>query len=175
MPGKRICCSQFWLRKVHSLAGFLFLGYFLCIHVRTIEVYQSEVVKVLFLYLPLAFHSVYGLFITYESRPNLFRYFWIRNWMYFGQRLTGVFLVPFILLHLGALKWGASYTAASWYYPLWYAGLLAAILHLANGIFGTAIDWGLTVGPHSQRVFVGVCFAAFFILSAYGLYTLSHF
>ncbi len=39
-----------------------------------------------------------------------------------------------------------------------------AVFHLANGIFGTCIDWGITIGPHSQRVFVGVSFLAFLVL-----------
>jgi succinate dehydrogenase / fumarate reductase cytochrome b subunit len=164
--------TQFWLRKLHSLTGFLFLGYFVCLHVRMVDAYQSQVFRILFLYVPLLFHSLYGIYITYESNPNLFRYSWVRNWMYFGQRGTGLFLVPFILLHMGAMNWGAAYGDAGWFMIVWYAGVLAAIFHLANGIFGAAIDWGVTVGPHSQRVFVGVSFAAFFILSAYGIYTL---
>lgn len=175
MPGGRACCTQFWLRKLHSLTGFLFLGYFLCIHVRDVSTYQSDLFRVLFLFLPLLFHGIYGLYIVYESDPNLLRYPWTRNWMYFGQRVTGLFLVPFLVLHLGAVRWGAGYADAAWYTAVWYAGLLTAVFHLANGVFGTVIDWGVTVGPHSQKVFVGVSFAAFFLLSAYGLYTLYHF
>ncbi|GAB4260988.1 MAG: succinate dehydrogenase cytochrome b558 subunit [Deferrisomatales bacterium] len=173
MTGSRVACTQFWLRKLHSITGFLFLGYFLCIHVRDVGTYDSPVLRVLFLYLPLLFHGVYGLYIVYESAPNGLRYPWIRNWMYLGQRISGVLLVPFLLLHLGAVKWDAAYAEAAWYVAVWYAGLLLAVFHLANGVFGTAIDWGITVGPHSQRVFVGVSFAAFFILSAYGLATLA--
>jgi len=175
MSGSRVCCTQFWLRKLHSLTGFLFLGYFLCLHVRGMGVWSTTAHRLLLLYLPLLFHGLYGLFITYESRPNLLRYGWVRNWMYFGQRATGVFLVVFIPLHLGDLLGGAAYGGAAWYRWVWTAGLLAAVFHLANGIFGTAIDWGITVGPHSQRVFVGVSFAAFAVLAAYGLYTLSLF
>lgn len=175
MSGKRVCCTQFWLRKLHSLTGFLFLGYFLCLHVRGESVYVETTYKVLFLYLPLLFHGLYGLYITYESGPNLLRYSWVRNWMYFGQRATGLFLLLFIPLHLGDLFGGAGYGGAAWYTAVWYAGVLAAVFHLANGLFGTVIDWGITVGPHSQRVFVGLSFAAFLLLSAYGLYTLSLF
>lgn len=175
MSGNKVCCTQFWLRKLHSLTGFLFLGYFLCLHVRGEGAWSGTAHRALFLYLPLVFHGLYGLYITYESRPNLFRYSWVRNWMYFGQRATGIFLLVFIPLHLGAMYAGAAYEGAAWYRAVWYAGLLAAVFHLANGIFGTVIDWGITVGPHSQRVFVGVSFAAFALLSFYGLYTLSQF
>ncbi|MHB8765976.1 MAG: succinate dehydrogenase/fumarate reductase transmembrane subunit [Deferrisomatales bacterium] len=170
-----VCCTQFWLRKLHSLTGFVFLGYFVCLHVRGGFPYASPVLKSLFLWAPLVFHGGYGAYITYESLPNLWRYPWVRNWMYFGQRATGLYLIPFLLLHLGAVRWGAGYAEAGWYTAVWYAGVLAAVFHLANGLFGTLIDWGVTAGPHSQKVFVGVSFAAFLILSAYGLYTLAQF
>ncbi len=175
MTQGKVASAQFWLRKLHSLTGFVFLGYFLCLHVRGEGAYASLVLRVLFLYLPLLYHGLYGLYITYESQPNVVRYPWLRNWMYLGQRITGIVLVPFILIHMGAMTWGMGYADAGWYMALWYAGLVAAVFHLANGIFGTVIDWGITVGPHSQRVFVGVSFAAFAILAAYGLYTLSQF
>ena len=167
-----IRCTQFWLRKLHSLTGFVFLGYFLCLHVRGEPAYTGFSSRALFLFLPLVFHGAYGLYITFESRPNPFRYGWVRNWMYFGQRATGVFLVPFLALHLGAVRWSLGYADSGWYRGVWYAGVLGAVFHLANGIFGTTIDWGVSVGPQSQRVMVGLSFLAFLLLSAYGLYTL---
>ena len=174
MSDARACCSQFWLRKLHSLTGFLFLGYFLCLHVRESGAsYGSTALRVLFLYLPLLFHGLYGCYIAWEARTNLVRYPWVRNGMYAAQRLTGLVLVPFVLLHLGAVLWGAGYADAGWFLAVWYAGLVLAVFHLANGLFGTCIDWGITVGPHSQRVLVGVSFLAFFVLSAYGVYTLA--
>ncbi len=174
MSHGKVCCTQFWMRKLHSLTGFLFLGYFLCLHVRGEGAYESPLARVVGLYLPLLYHGLYGLYITYEAQPNALRYPWIRNGMYLGQRITGLFLVPFIALHVGAMG-GAAYADAGWYMALWTAGVLAAVFHLANGVFGTLIDWGITVGPHSQRVSVGVSFAAFLVLSFYGLYTLSGF
>ncbi len=169
----KVASTQFWLRKLHSLTGFAFLGYFLCLHVRGHGAYGSPLLRILFLFLPLLFHGLYGLYITYEAQPNNGSYPWVRNWMYLGQRITGVLLIPFVLVHMGAMNWGADYVDAGWYLAVWYVGLVAAVFHLANGIFGTMIDWGVSVGPHSQRVFVGVSFAAFFVLTAYGVYTLS--
>lgn len=175
MAAGKSCCTQFWLRKLHSATGFLFLGYFLCLHVRTQNSYQGVLARVLLLYLPLLFHLVYGLYITYEARPNGVRYAWVRNHMYLAQRVTGAALVAFVPIHLGAVKWGASYADAGWHRAVWYVGLVSAVFHLSNGLFGTAVDWGVTVGPHSQRVMVGVSFVAFFVLAGYGLYTLASF
>ncbi len=171
MLGNRACCTQFWLRKLHSFTGFLFLGYFLCLHVRGEGAYETPLFRVLFLWAPLVFHGLYGLYICYESQPNLLRYGgYVRNWMYVLQRATGIVLVPFLLAHVGSEVWG--WSLGGWYPVLWYAGVVTAVFHLANGIFGTCIDWGITIGPHSQRVFVGVSFLAFLVLCSYGLYTL---
>ncbi|MBI5440440.1 MAG: hypothetical protein HY900_04430 [Deltaproteobacteria bacterium] len=170
-----VCCTQFWLRKLHSLTGFLFLGYFVCYHLRGAAAYRIPELRYLLLFAPLAFHSIYGLWIAFEGRPNGIRYPWARNWMYLGQRLTAVFLLAFLFLHLGAVLFGAPWADASWYRPVWYLGVVAAAFHFGNGALGTAIHWGVTVGPHSQRVFAGLGTAGFLILAGYGLYTLSHF
>lgn len=172
MASESGCCTQFWLRKLHSLTGFLFLGYFLCLHVRTQGSYGSQLLRILFLFVPLLFHMIYGLYITYESRPNALRYAWVRNEMYVAQRATGVLLVPFLPIHVAAMKWGV-FADAGWYRVTAYVGLLSAVLHLSNGLFGTAIDWGITVGPHSQRVMVAVSVLAFCVLAGYGLYALA--
>lgn len=166
---------QFWLRKLHSLTGFAFLGTFLCFHVRGEGTYGSPTRRALLLVLPLAFHGLYGLFITWESRPNCLRYAWLRNAMYLAQRVSGTLLVAFVPLHVGAVRWGAAYAEAAWYRAAWYAGTLAAVFHLANGLFGTAVDWGVTVGPVSQRAAVAASFASFVVLAGYGLATLASF
>jgi len=168
---KAACSTQFWLRKLHGLTGFVFLGYFLCLHVRGAGAYDSTFLRWAFLYIPLAFHGLYGLYICYEASPNNVRYGqYVRNWMYMFQRATGILLVPFIVLHYGDQELG--WNLGAWFPYLWYAGLIAAVFHLANGLFGTMIDWGITVGPHSQRVFVVLSFIGFLVLSGYGLYEL---
>jgi len=166
------CCRQFWLRKLQSLTGLIFLGYFLCRHVRGLGAYDTTAVRVLFLYLPLFFHAVYGAALVWESSPNNIRYGgYVRNWMYLMQRVTGGVIFVFLLFHVGSEVWG--WSLGAWYPALWYAGLVAAVFHLANGLFGSLIHFGVTVGPHSQRVFVGVSFAAFLVLAAYGVHTLA--
>lgn len=164
--------NQFRLRKLHSLTGVLFLGYFLCLHVRGNGGYKELFTRVGFLLIPLIFHALYGLYIIYESQPNNLSYGYWRNWMYLFQRITALFLIPFIAMHFIAIKWGAGFADAGWYMPFWYAGMLAAVFHFANGLFGAGIEWGITVGPHSQKVLVVLSFIAFLVLGAYGVHTL---
>ena len=68
---------------------------------------------------------------------------------------------------MGSEVWG--WSVGGWYPALWYAGVVLAVFHLANGIFGTFIHWGIVIGPRAQRVFVGVSFTAFLVLFAYGV------
>lgn len=164
--------NQFRLRKFHSLSGVLFLGYFLCVHVRGEGGYKDVFTRVAFLLIPLLFHGLYGLYIIYESAPNNHKYNYWRNWMYLFQRVTGVILIPFVIMHFWAMKWGAPWAETQWYSFFWYAGLLSAVFHLANGLFGAAIEWGITVGPHSQKVLVVISFIAFLVLGAMGVHTL---
>ena len=73
------CSTHFWLRKLHSLTGFLFLGYFLCRHLGTGASYGTTTLRLVCLFAPLLFHALYGLYVTYESLPNALRYPWVRN------------------------------------------------------------------------------------------------
>lgn len=164
--------GQFWLRKLHSLTGAAFLGYFLAIHVFGEGGYKAAFPRIAFFFLPLAFHALYGLFIVWESSPNNGAYPYVRNLMYLMQRVTGLLLIPFILLHLADMKGWLDISSAFWFKPLWYVGLLSAVFHFANGFFGAAIEWGITVGPQSQRVLVVVCFLLFVVLGALGVHTL---
>lgn len=164
--------TQFWLRKLHSLTGVLFLGYFLCVHVRGNGGYKDLFTRIGFLAVPLVFHALYGLYLIYESQPNNVRYGYWRNWMYLLQRVTALLLIPFVLLHMAAVKGWADYGDAGWYRVVWYAGVVAAVFHLANGLFGAAIEWGVTVGPHSQRVMVVLCLLASLVLGGLGVHTL---
>lgn len=164
--------NQFRLRKFHSLSGVVFLGYFLFVHVRGEGGYKDLSTRIAFLLIPLLFHGLYGLYIIWESSPNNIRYNYWRNWMYLLQRVTGLILIPFVIMHFWAMKWDAPWASSAWYQVFWYAGLISAVFHLANGLFGAAIEWGITVGPHSQKVLVVISFIAFLVLGAIGVHTL---
>ena len=106
--------SFFW-RKLHSLSGIVPIGAFLVEHiVSNFEAingplaYAQQVkflnglplVRVLewaFIFIPLAFHAVYGVFIWLRGRSNVNVYPWAGNWMYLSQRVTGI--IAFALHH----------------------------------------------------------------------------
>ncbi|PLX43744.1 MAG: hypothetical protein C0609_07470 [Deltaproteobacteria bacterium] len=175
MREDKSCCTQFWLRKLHSFTGILFLGYFLLYHLQGELPYDSMLSRELFLYIPLTFHAIYGLWIVFEARPNFMTFPLIRNGMFLMQRVTGLIILPFVILHALAMNHSVGYDSEGWFLALWYAGVVAAVFHLANGLFGAAIHWGITVGDRSQRVLVGVAFLTFAVLAAFGVNTLVNF
>ena len=87
--------SNFVLRKLHQLSGIVPLGAFLLEHLYTNskavhpqlgEQHFNDAVKdlqaipyiifveITFIFIPLIYHAVFGLFITWESRPNNLSY-----------------------------------------------------------------------------------------------------
>lgn len=185
MPDRR----AFVVRKLHSLAGVVPIGAFLVEHVWTNAAaldgpaaYERAVGRIrslpglvalewLFIFLPLAFHSFYGVWLTLRGRPNAVRYPYARNWLYVMQRATGVVALVFLAWHLyefrvqtwlygmrpvafyGTLAAHLSATRAG--VPLaalfYLLGLFASVFHFTNGMWGFCFSWGLTTSRAAQR------------------------
>lgn len=188
--------SHFLIRRLHSLTGLVFGGY-LIVHLlvnATIAqggtVYQVQVDKIhslpflpviewTFIYLPILFHTVYGIWIVLTGQPNVSRYPYGKNYLYVLQRISAIVIVVFMLFHVLSLKYGlfgaglrfdphrALGTVGqhleggflAWvFYPL---GILASCYHLANGVWTAAITWGLTVSASAQKRWGYVCAGLF--------------
>jgi len=192
--------QHFLLRRLHSLTGLVFGGY-LIVHLlinATIAqsggVFQAQVYKIhalpivwaiewAFIFLPIIFHTVYGIWITLTGQPNVNNYPYGKNWAYVLQRASAIVIVLFALFHVLSLKYGlfgttlsfevdnasasvgrhlnASFLIAWVIYPI---GIVASCFHLANGFWTAAITWGLTVSAGAQRRWGLVC-AGLFVLT----------
>lgn len=198
---------HFWARRLHSLTGIVPVGGFLAFHLyenhtatQGAEVYNRSAralqeipfavaLEILVIALPLFYHAVYGLFVTGTARPNPISYPYLRNWMYFSQRVTGIVLFAFIVFHywttrlvqlrdhesLDLFRLVQSTVANPWLYAFYLAGILSATLHFANGIWSFSIVWGITVGPRAQRRMMFVSAAVFVLLSFLGVRAISAF
>ncbi|MBC8646927.1 MAG: succinate dehydrogenase [Thermoanaerobaculia bacterium] len=198
---------HFWLRRLHSLSGIVPIGGFLAFHLwenyaatkgadaynemtRTLQrVPFAVILEIAVIALPLAFHAIYGLFVTSTGSANLISNRYLRNWMYFSQRITGVILFAFILFHywttrlvqlqdhesLDLFRLVQASVANPWIYAFYVAGILSATLHLANGLWSFSIVWGLTVGPRAQRRMMFVSAAVFLALSFIGIRSIQAF
>ena len=192
--------SSFLLRRLHSLTGLIFGGYIivhLVVNATLIQggrgpddVYQLQVNKIhalpflwavewVFIYIPILFHTVYGVWIIVGGRPNVERYPYAKNYVYLVQRISAVVIALFLLFHVLGMKgfWGSALqfvpddatrsTARHINSSLWVAyfvypvGIVASCFHLANGLWTAAITWGLTISAGSQRRWGYVCSAVF--------------
>jgi succinate dehydrogenase cytochrome b subunit len=198
----------FLLRKLHQLTGIIPLGVFLLEHFYTnskaltgatdfnnaVKDLQS-IPYILFveiggIFLPLIYHAVYGLFITWEMRPNNAHYPYPRNWFYTIQRVTGIILFFFITFHVLNFRFGlipglneksvAHYTdeayqivaneyAIWWIVAIYVVGITATVWHFANGLWLFAVDWGIVIGERAQRVMGYACIAFGVFLLAVGI------
>lgn len=138
------------------------------------------------LWLPIAFHSLLGLYYAMSGRSNVGRYGYGGNVRYSLQRISGYVGVLFIFYHVATLRWGwrlpfssgfnaeaaASTTALALrggveqigaggvLVGLFYLlGASLLVFHFANGLWTAAITWGLTVSAGAQRRWGYLCTA----------------
>jgi succinate dehydrogenase / fumarate reductase cytochrome b subunit len=200
----------FVLRKLHQLSGIVPLGAFLLEHFYTnskavhpktgpADFNQAVaelqgipyilLVEITFIFIPLLFHAIYGLVITWEARPNNLSYPYPRNWFYTIQRLTGLILFFFIAFHVLNMRFGVipglgthhnavahnadrAYDIVSgefqvtWIFAVYVVGILATIWHFANGIWLFLVDWGIVIGERAQRLTGYACIAFGVVLLA---------
>lgn len=189
----------FYSRKIHSLLGIIPLGAFFIEHMMTnfaaVEggasgftdsvLWLNSLPLVFFLelfgiWLPLLYHGVYGLYIAYQSKPNLNRYNIERNWRYTLQRITGIITFVFIVWHLFQTRvqvavgnveheelGGVMHDIVTQplMLTLYMIAIVAACFHFANGLWSFLISWGITVGPRSQRVSSILCLGIFVLVT----------
>jgi succinate dehydrogenase / fumarate reductase, cytochrome b subunit len=116
---------HFLLRKLHSLSGIVPIGVFLIEHLLTNsrafnwfglfhggrEEFNTAVkgihglpylllLEVFGIFLPLAFHAIYGIKIALDAQPNIHAYPYMANRRYTLQRITGYIAFIFIIVHL---------------------------------------------------------------------------
>jgi succinate dehydrogenase cytochrome b subunit len=192
------------LRRLHSVSGIIPIGAFLFFHifensyvVRGANLWWSEsaftrqlpfqmFIEATVLWIPIAYHGIYGIVITATSQPNTYPY--MRNYRYTMQRVTGVLALLFIGFHV--------FTTRAWFYmtgietnyarmhafmmnpiilTIYVVGTLSCIYHLCNGIFTFCITWGLSNGPRSQQLVTYACAAIFIVMSIAAMWTLVAF
>jgi succinate dehydrogenase cytochrome b subunit len=198
----------FLLRKLHQLSGIIPLGVFLLEHFYTnskaltgaadfnnaVKDLQSIpyiiFVEIGGIFIPLIYHAVYGLVITWEARPNNLHYPYPRNWFYTIQRLTGIILFFFITFHVLNFRFGVipnlnPYSVADNPFRaydivagefrniviliVYMIGITATVWHFANGLWLFAVDWGIVIGERAQRLMGYACIAFGVFLLAVGI------
>ncbi len=196
----RISDNLFW-RRLHSFTGVVLLGGFLLFHIFENsysyggpEFYNEHItplrqipyllfIEAVVIYIPLAYHAFYGVYVWSTNKSNILQYRYARNWLYTIQRWTGVFTLFFVFFHVLDQRTRAvpsfENVAGSLHHPpvlaFYIVGVAAAAFHLGNGLWNALIKWGFTSGSVSQRI-TGVIFTVFWILlGAAGIKALLNF
>lgn len=209
----------FLVRRLHSLSGLVPVGVFLCIHLligasilapgqqgaeyqRTVDVVQGlgsllvpiEIVGIL---LPLAFHALLGLQITYCGEVSVYTYRYGGNLRFTLQRVAGIIAFAFILFHIWQMHWfgkavgggvfdpleapgttAAVIQSSWWVAPVYAVGVVSSVYHLAAGIWTSLITWGITIRPRTQRfcgcacAVLGIALALVGLMALWGFYAL---
>jgi succinate dehydrogenase / fumarate reductase cytochrome b subunit len=139
----------------------------------------AEAVTGVLVLLPLAIHTVWGIGRIATSRPNNVRYAKYANLKYVLQRLSALGL----LLFLGAHMWlallkprlveGQAETFADISHEMHFhtptlvvyiLGTLAVAYHLANGLQGACMAWGVVTSRAALRRLEGIALVTFAVL-----------
>lgn len=200
--------NTFLLKKLHQITGIVPLGAFFFVHMYTNstalngeKVFNEHVaalhetpyllfVEIFGIFLPLLFHSVYGVIISAEAKPNAINYSYGRNWFYIFQRVTGIYLFVFLLFHILNFRFGlipglnlvpiagnadrafaivSSEFQIPWVLAIYVIGILATAWHLAYGIFLFSVDWGIVIGQKAQTITLYACIGLAVFLGAVGI------
>jgi succinate dehydrogenase / fumarate reductase cytochrome b subunit len=188
--------------------GVIPVGFFLLEHLYTnyhatkgaqVFVHQVEwlwslpllaVMEIFFIFLPLLYHGVYGLYIALRAKNNVGTFSTFRNYMFLLQRLTGVITLVFVGWHV----WETRIQVALHHYTpqqlaelmhnilqnhvtfaLYVIGLIAAVFHFSNGMWSFLVSWGVTIGPRAQRISTYVWGIVFVAVSYMGIHALIAF
>lgn len=200
---------SFVLRRLHSLSGIVPIGAFLIEHfisnseaTKGVMAYNDQVkfltglpfVAVLewvFIFIPILYHALYGIYIWYRGESNVGEYPWAGNWLYTSQRWTGIIAFIYIIYHTYYMRFtgvhlmGGGYDNAfwkvqhefqnPWAVAAYVIGIVAASWHFAYGLWLFAAKWGITVGDNARRKFGYVCTALGVVLIVIGLWTINAF
>lgn len=203
--------TSFVLRRLHSLTGIIPVGAFLFEHIlisnataigqsgpaayaRQVS-FLANLPLVFFLelfgiWLPIAYHALYGFYIWYRGESNTVSYPWSGNWMYTLQRWTGGIAFIYIVWHVYTMRFLGSdlhlrpdlsfgkVQHEVFQAPLflfYVVGLIAASWHFAYGIWLFAAKWGIVSGDRAQKRLLAVCMAFFILLTGVGLASLTSF
>ena len=194
--------NSFLWHKLHSLLGIVPIGAFLIEHLLSnfealkgpiaygaqVKFLNSlPVVRVLewvFIFIPIAYHAVYGVFIWIRGKSNIVYYPWSGNWMYIAQRYTGLIAFAYIIQHVLRQRFmGISlpehpYAAFAkvqhelsnpWMLAVYVIAMIAVCWHFAYGIWLFAAKWGITPGETARKRFGYVCVLIGVLLAGMGI------
>ncbi|MGA3034277.1 MAG: succinate dehydrogenase cytochrome b558 subunit [Terracidiphilus sp.] len=194
--------TSFIWHKLHSLLGIVPIGAFLLEHLlsnfealkgpiaygQQVKFLNSlplvRVLEWVFIFLPILYHAVYGVYIWLRGKSNIVYYPWAGNWMYLMQRYTGLIAFAYIVQHVLRQRFmgiglpenpGAAFHKVQvelsnpWMLAVYVIAMIAVCWHFAYGVWLFAAKWGITPGEKARQRFGYVCAALGVLLCAMGI------
>ncbi len=114
--------TSFFLRRLHSLSGVVPIGAFLLEHfISNAEAFKGPLaygkqveflnslpgvflLELFFIWIPILYHGLYGVYIWYQGDTNVANYPWSGNWLYTSQRWTGIIAFAYMIQHTYHLR-----------------------------------------------------------------------
>lgn len=143
----------------------------------------SQVFTFIVVLAPLLFHTGWGVMRLLSFKPNNLAYPYYGNVKYIVQRLAALGVLAFLgahiwlaflephLLHGGAEPFAVISYEMHWHGPTLFVytlGILGTAYHLANGIQGFAMGWGILSSERSMRRFEPWSIVLFLVLLGMG-------
>lgn len=199
---------SFWWRRLHSLSGIVPVGLFLVEHfisnafaTNGPRAYADQVkflsglpfvpvLEFVGIYLPLAYHALYGFYIWFRGESNVTDYPFAGNFMYAAQRWTGGVTFLYIVWHTYTMRFSGVHLLthndaafakvqmelhSPWAIAFYMIGIVAASWHFGYGLYLFAAKWGITVSERSRKGFGVVCTGIALVFIAVGIATMSAF
>ncbi len=199
--------SFFW-RRLHSLTGIVPVGLFLLEHFLSNAeatngpaAYNIQVkfltglpfrlwLEIFGIFIPLAFHALYGVYIWWRGENNVIDYPWTGNWFYTVQRYTGILVFAYVTYHIWYMRFAGihlveHYDASFWKVqnelanPLalafYVVGVIDAAWQFGYGLFLFAAKWGLVTGSKAQKRAQSAGIVLSILLSLIGLVSIYAF
>ena len=183
---------SFWLRRLHSLSGIVPIGAFLLEHfISNAEAFKGPAaygkqveflnslpgvffLELFFIWIPILYHGLYGVYIWYQGETNVADYPWTGNWLFTTQRWTGIIALIYMVQHTWFLRFTGVHLGTHpmqsfakvqaefqnpWMVAFYCVGIIAASWHFSYGLWLFAAKWGITTGENARRRFGYVCVA----------------
>jgi succinate dehydrogenase / fumarate reductase cytochrome b subunit len=195
--------NSFLWRRLHSISGIIPVGAFLIEHLVSNafgnngpQAYQKQVtfltslpfafwLEVFGIYIPIAFHALYGFYIWWRGENNVNDYPWTGNWMYTLQRYTGIILFAYILYHTWYMRFSGihlfdhpdaafwkvwnEFNTKPWAFYAYIVGVVTASWHFGYGIFLFCAKWGIVSGDKGRKRAQGLGVAIAIVLAVIGI------
>jgi succinate dehydrogenase / fumarate reductase, cytochrome b subunit len=200
--------NSFLWRRLHSLTGIVPVGLFLLEHflsnaeaMNGVAAYNAQVkfltglpfrlgLEIFGIFIPLAFHALYGVYIWWRGENNVIDYPWAGNWYYTVQRYSGILVFAYVTYHIWYMRFAGvhlvEHSDASFWkvqhelsHPLalaiYVVGVTAASWHLGYGLFLFAAKWGIVTGAKAQKRAQTAGIALSILLVVIGLFSIYAF